>query len=111
MKTENTTQIQAENYRKREKKRKLKLILLLNLPPVVGIDDLGSYTLAHSSLDIPSNELIRRYYVKTSKLIGNICITFTKLSHVGLDSSMFGIFLAAYPPIMAMLYCGWGCCV
>jgi hypothetical protein len=53
MKTENTTQTQAENYRKMEKKRKLKLLLFPNPLPVVGIDGLGSCTLARSRFGHP----------------------------------------------------------
>jgi hypothetical protein len=53
MKTENTTQTQAENYRKKEKKRKLKFLLLPNPPPVVGVDNLGSCTLARSRVGHP----------------------------------------------------------
>jgi hypothetical protein len=53
MKTENTTQTQAENYRKREKKRKLKFLLLPNPPLVVGVDNLGSCILARSRAGHP----------------------------------------------------------
>jgi hypothetical protein len=53
MKTENTTQTQAENYGKREKERKLKFLLLPNTPPVVGVDNLGSCTLARSRVGHP----------------------------------------------------------
>jgi hypothetical protein len=56
MKTENITQTQetqAENYRKREKKRKLKFLLLPNPSPVVGVDNLGSCNLAHSRVGHP----------------------------------------------------------
>jgi hypothetical protein len=44
---------QAENYRKREKKRKLKFLLLPNPPSVVGVDNLGSFTLARSRVGHP----------------------------------------------------------
>jgi hypothetical protein len=44
---------QAENYRKRGKKRKLKFLLLPNPLPVVGVDNLGSFTLARSSVGHP----------------------------------------------------------
>jgi hypothetical protein len=53
MKTENTTQTQAENYRKREKKRKLKFLLLPNPPLVVGVYNLGSCTLDRSRVGHP----------------------------------------------------------
>jgi hypothetical protein len=43
----------AENYRKGEKKRKLKLLLLLNLLPVDGVDNLGSCTLVHNRFGHP----------------------------------------------------------
>jgi hypothetical protein len=41
-------QTKAENYRETEKKRKLRFLLLPNPPPVVGVANLDSSTLAHS---------------------------------------------------------------
>jgi hypothetical protein len=46
-------QTKAENYREREKKRKLKFLLLPNPPPVVDVNNLDSCTLARSRVGHP----------------------------------------------------------
>jgi hypothetical protein len=47
------TQTKAENYREREKNRKLKFLNLPSPPPVVGVDNLDGSTLARSKVGHP----------------------------------------------------------
>jgi ABC-type Fe3+ transport system permease subunit len=54
-------QTQVENYIKREKKRKQKLLLLLIFRRWLVLIILVVVPLLIVGLDIPSNELIRRY--------------------------------------------------